>query len=104
MTEKTANKSLTIDIDTTEMTPAQKRMLKTLNLKMVELLTTTNESEYFNCSAEAIRICAAMIKQAGFITRSKDFNDIPYDEQAIEFSLELLQEHITSAKVVTWDN
>ena len=101
---KPANKNnLTIEIDTTEMTQAQVRMLKTLNAVLSHVLVTENESEFFENSAEAMRICASLLKKANF-TSDMVANDIPYAEQVLEYSLDVLQEHITNSKVVSYDN
>lgn len=90
-----------IEIDASEMSNAQIRTIKTLNHLIQHVITTDSESEYFDNSAEALRICASLIKQANFTNRD---GDIPYEEQVLEFSLDILQEHISSSKVVSYDN
>ena len=92
-----------IEIDTTELSSAQIRAIKTLNHMLTHVLTTVEEGEYFDGSAETMRICASLIKQAKFISGFDDEN-IPYAQQALEYSIDVLQEHMTSAKVVTYDN
>jgi hypothetical protein len=92
-----------IELDSAELTQAQIRTIKTLNHLLQHVLTTESESEYFDNSAEAIRICASLIKQANFLDQERD-SSIPYEEQALEFSLDVLQEHMTSSKVVSYDN
>jgi len=91
------------EIDTTAMSPAQVRQLRTLTNLLSHIMTTDEESEYFDSAAEAMRMCASIIKQAHFIDVMKD-SKIPYAEQAIEFSVDILQEHMTNSKVVTYDN
>lgn len=92
-----------IEIDTTEMTAAQVRMLKTLNSLISHVLVTESEAEFFDNSAEALRLAASLIKQANFTTDMKG-NDIPYAEQVLEFSIDVLQEHMSQSKVVSYDN
>lgn len=92
-----------IEIDTTELTEANKRLLKSLNHLLVHVLTTDSEQEYFDGSAESIRIAASIIKQAKFVEGFKADN-IPYGEQVLEYSLDVLQEHIEGSKVVSYDN
>lgn len=92
-----------IEIDTTEMTAAQVRMLKTLNSLMSHVLVTENEGEFFDSAAEVMRMAASLIKQANFTNDMKG-NDIPYAEQVLEFSIDVLQEHMSQAKVVSYDN
>jgi hypothetical protein len=70
----------------------------------VQTQVTENEEEYFEGSAEFMRMCAALIKQAHFTENLKDASNIPYAQQALEYSMDILQEYVTSSKVVTYDN
>lgn len=92
-----------IEIDTTELSSAQIRAIKTLNHMLTHVLTTVEEGEYFDGSAETMRICASLIKQAKFIQAFQG-DDIPYSQQALEYSIDVLQEHMTKARIVTYDN
>lgn len=96
-------KKMFIEIDTTEMTAAQIRMVKTLNSLLNHVLVTESESEYFDHAAEAMRLCASIIKQANF-TEDMKANGIPYAEQVLEYSMDILQDHMSTAKVVSYDN
>lgn len=101
---KPANQNkLFIEIDTTEMSNAQVRMLKTLNAVLSHVLVTESESEFFENSAEAMRICASLLKQANFTT-DMIANNIPYAEQVLEYSIDVLQDHMAQSKVVSYDN
>ncbi|MCR9203437.1 MAG: hypothetical protein NXH75_02600 [Halobacteriovoraceae bacterium] len=101
---KPANQNkITIEIDTTEMTAAQIRMLKTLNSVLSHVLVTENEGEFFDNSAEAMRICASLLKKANF-TEDMVANNIPYAQQVLEYSIDVLQDHMEQAKVVSYDN
>ena len=104
MIAKPANKNkMTIEIDTTEMNSAQMRMLKTLNLILAHVLVTENEGEFFDNSAEAMRVCASLLKKANF-TEDMISNSIPYGDQVLEYSIDILQEHMAQSKVVNYDN
>lgn len=104
MAHSSINKEkLFIEIDASELTPAHKRMLKTLNTLLLQVLTTNDEGKYFEGSAEIMRQCAALIKQARFIDNEK-MASIPYTEQVLEFSMDILQEQITNMKVISYDN
>ena len=92
-----------IELDATEMTPAQIRMIKTINVMLAQVITTEDESEYFEKSAEAMRLCASLVKQAHFAT-DLQFDGIPYADQALEYSMDVLFEHMNNAKVVQYDN
>jgi hypothetical protein len=93
-----------IEIDGSELTPNQVRLIRSLNTMLAHVLLTENEEEYFEGSAEFMRMCAALIKQAHFTENLKDSNNIPYAQQALEYSMDVLQEYVTNAKVVTYDN
>ncbi len=92
---------LTLKIDTTELTPSQVRLVRSLNLMIQHILTTDEESEFFESSAQVMKLCASLIKQSNF---SKDKKLIPYAEQALEFSMDILQDHISNSTVISYDN
>ena len=100
----TANKEkLFIEIDATELSAAQIRALKTLNMLLNHTLTTDAEGEFFDASSEAMRLCASLIKQANFIDDMSESN-IPYAQQALEFSIDILQDQMSTSKVINYDN
>lgn len=102
MTSK--NKRELLTIDTTHLTEAQIRQIKTLNTLLSQVLSTMNEGEFFDGSAEVMRLCAALIKQANFPTLCAEQVNIPYAQQAIEYSVDLLQEQLGASKLITYDN
>ena len=91
-----------IELDVTGLKSAHIRTIKTLHNLMVHVLTTENESEYFNHSAESIRLCASLMKQAHFIEMMRE-KDIPYAEQVLEFSVDILQDYMANFKVISYD-
>lgn len=93
-----------IEIDGSELTPNQVRLIRSLNTMLAHVMLTENEDEYFEGSAEFMRMCAALIKQARFTENLKDSSNIPYAQQALEYSMDVLQEYVTNSKVVTYDN
>lgn len=93
-----------IEIDGSELTPNQVRLIRSLNTMLAHVLLTENEEEYFEGSAEFMRMCAALIKQAHFTGNLKDAEGIPYAQQALEYSMDVLQEYMNTSKVVTYDN
>jgi hypothetical protein len=98
------DRMIKIEIDGTELTPQQVRLIKSINAMLAHVLVTENEEEYFEGSAEFMRMCAALIKQAHFTENLKGINNVPYAQQALEYSLDVLQEYVTTSKVVTYDN
>ncbi len=93
---------LNLSIDTTNMKAEQIRLIRSINFLMSQALTTNNEGEFFESSAELMRLCASMIKLAHFANNNR--GDIPYAEQALEYSLEVLQDQISAADVLKYDN
>ncbi len=91
-----------IKLDTGELSPNYVRLMKTLHNTLTHLLTTNSEKEYFEHSAEALRLCASLIQQAQFAEEAEGGN-IPYSEQVLEFSIATLQEYISGSKVITYD-
>lgn len=102
MSKKT--KTLPLEIDVTEMSAAQIRLVKRLGALASQVGSTHDEETYFESSAELIRACAALIKQSKFSDDQMKVSEIPYAEQALEYSMDLLQEHMSGARVVTYDN
>jgi hypothetical protein len=98
------DRMIKIEIDGTELTPQQVRLIKSVNAMLAHVLVTENEEEYFEGSAEFMRMCAALIKQAHFTENLKGINNVPYAQQALEYSLDVLQEYVTTSKVITYDN
>ncbi len=96
------NDKISLELDADGLNPAYIRLIKTLHNTLIHLLATGSEREYFEHSAEALRLCASLIKQAHFIEKTKSGN-IPYSEQVLEFSIAVLQEHMAKAKVITYD-
>ena len=106
MPAQTSNKEqlIKIEIDGSELNPQQVRLIRSLNTMLTHVLLTESEEEYFEGSAEFMRMCAALIKQARFTEELKDHSNIPYAQQALEYSVDVLQEYVTASKVVTYDN
>ena len=62
-TPKMQEKKVSLDIDTTELSPAQVRQIKTLVSLIYHVTQTDQEKEYFNGSAEVMRIFSSLMKQ-----------------------------------------
>ena len=50
-----------------------------------------------------MRLCASLIKHANFIDDMSESN-IPYAQQALEFSIDILQDQVSTSKVINYDN
>jgi len=100
----TKEKNLNFSFNTEELSPAQIRLIKTFMNQLMNTITTDEEIEFFEGSAEIMKICAALIQNSNFSERFKKVNKIPYAEQALEYSVDLLQEHMTHGKGLNYDN
>ncbi|MES2849125.1 MAG: hypothetical protein V4685_08720, partial [Bacteroidota bacterium] len=65
-----------------ELSPAQIRLIKTINTLLVQVLTAPDEPEFFDGSAEFMRTCAGAIKQSNFTESLKSKDGISYADQA----------------------
>lgn len=98
-------KFLTIQLDSTELNPAQERLIRYMNSMLLSALTSDDEGEYFESSNEAMRMLASLIKKANFNDRhSVKAKSIPYDSQVIEYCMETISEDLSDNKTVIFDN
>jgi len=102
--ETTKNQVIRIEIDGSDLTPQQIRLIKSLNTMLTHVMVTDNEEEYFEGSAEFMRMCASLIKQAHFTEKLKGIDNVPYAQQALEYSMDVLNEYVTNSKLITYDN
>lgn len=95
---------LNITVDTQEMSESQKRLLKSVTTLLAHVMTTDEESEYFESSSEVMKLLAGAIKQSNFTSIWRENKDIPYATQALEFCLDHLNDEIHSDDIVRYDN
>lgn len=100
----TKERTIKIEIDGSDFTANQIRLIRSLTTMLTHVMITDNEEEYFEGSAEFMRMCAALIKQARFTENLKEAGSIPYSQQALEYAIDVLQEYVTASKVITYDN
>lgn len=92
---------LIIKLSTEDLNPTQIRLLKTVNSLLSHVLTAEDESEYFETSAELMKKVAEVIKHANFADKNKS---IPYGDQAVEFSVDFINEILDNHKIHNIDN
>ena len=97
-------KIINLNFDATELSPHQVRLVKSIANLLSHVLTTDDESEYFESSSELMKLIAGAIKQSNFAEVWCEDKDIAYSTQALEFCLDGLDEVIYSNKVVRLDN
>lgn len=84
------------------LSPVQRRTLRKLSHILTIALKSTNEAEYFESSAELLKECCALIKQADFAAQEQQ--KIAYGDQAIEFAIDHVIEKIEQRKLINYDN
>ena len=82
-------KELVIKLNIEELTPAQIRLLKSVNTLLVHTLAAEDEAEYFDASAQLLRKTAELIKKAAFAEENKY---MAFGDQAVEFAVDALSE------------
>ena len=95
---------LTLDIDIENLAPHQVRLIKRVNSLLSSVLNADEESEFFESSSELMRVIANSIKQGNFPVDFSDVNKIPYGDQALEFSLDNLNDCMFTDQVINYDN
>ncbi len=96
--------SMVIKIKSEGLTEQQKRLIKSLNTYLVELLNTEKEENFFKNTEETVRVLAALVKQSNFSTFVKSEDDIAYAEQALESSFDSVIEKLYTSETVIYDN
>ena len=100
---KQTHDSLSIKVKTQKLTPQQVRLLKSAQSLLTHVLTTNNESDYFEASAELLKIFSSIIQHAHFSAAHKD-SGIAYDEQVLEYAFDSLREVLSEKSLKTFDN
>ena len=65
---------------------------------MLHVLKSEDEDQYFEGSAELMRMCSALVSQAHFNESTKNVTTIPYAQQALEYAMDIVQEYIEKQK------
>jgi len=96
------NKSkMNVEINTTNLNEQQIRLVKSINTMLSHVLETDAESEYFDSSSELLRLVASAIKKANFNNQG---SNIAYDQQALEYCVDILSEQVYTDEVMKYDN
>lgn len=90
-------------INLEKLSSQQVRLLKTCMAALVELSHTNSEESFFTHTAEFFEHAAALVKHAHFSNSRSAKDGIAYAEQALELSLESVQEIIYSSKLKKYD-
>jgi hypothetical protein len=99
---KLAN-DLTEVSESKELAPQQTRLIKTCIISMLELSQTQNEDDFFNTAKDLFQNLAAIMKHSHFQNTAGKTHRIPYAEQAIELSIEILSDELYTKKLKKYD-
>jgi len=97
-------KSIKVDFDTTELNSQQIRLIKSICTMLNHVLVTDDEGEYFDGSAELMRMVASAVKQANFTTEWAENQQIPYAQQALEFCIDMVSDQMYQDDIIKHDN
>jgi hypothetical protein len=94
---------------TSLLTEEQVRCIRKLNAKLVDLMTSHNEEDYFESSADVFRSCAELIKRANILDQYRNDENgahiiSEYSNQSIESSIDQLQEFLEKSDLIRFDN
>ncbi len=95
------DKELLIKLNTEEMTPTQVRLLKSVTSLLTNVVSADEESEYFEASSELFKKVAELVKHAQFAHNNKKMN---YGEQAVEYSIDNLNDTLENQNLRNIDN
>lgn len=88
-------------LDTEGLSSTQVRLVKTIHSLLATVISSDEESEYFEASAELLKKAAEVIKHSHFASENKS---ISYGDQAVEFAIDSLNECLDGNKVQNLDN
>ena len=97
------NGQLQIHLDISTLNPAQVRLLKKITTSLQEVVTSEEEYEFFEGSAELMKLCGQLIQQAQFV-HAHQAGPIPYAKQALEFSIDHLTDSLHKGRSLRVDN
>lgn len=98
---KYGNKELLLKINVDELTPTQVRLIKAVTCLMTQVVTSDEETEYFEMSAELMKKVAEIIKHSNFPEQN---HKMSYGTQAVEFAVDFLHESLDQNKIQNFDN
>lgn len=92
---------LVIKLNIEEMSPRQVRLVKSITALLTSVVSSDEESEYFDSSSELFKKVAELVKHSQFAETNRNIN---YGEQAVEYSIDNLNESIDDNKLHNIDN
>ena len=84
-------KELTMKLNVEGLTPTQIRLIKSIHSLLANVVSSEDEAEYFEMSAELMKKAAEVIKNSQF---ALDHKEMAYGNQAVEFAVDSLNEQM----------
>ncbi len=92
---------LLIKLNVEEMTSTQVRLLKNITSLLTSVVSADEEAEYFDSSSELFKKVAELVRHSQFAEANRKIN---YGEQAVEYSIENLNETLDGQSLRNIDN
>ncbi len=92
---------IVIKLNVEDMSPTQVRLLKNITSLLANVVSADEESEFFDTSSELFKKVAELVKHSQFAEANRKIN---YGEQAVEYSIENLNETLDSRNLHNIDN
>lgn len=92
---------LHIKLNVEEMTPTQVRLIKNITSLLTNVVSADEESEFFDASSELFKKVAELVKHSQFAETNRKIN---YGEQAVEYSIDNLNESLDGQSLHNIDN
>jgi hypothetical protein len=95
------DKELFLKMETEGLSTTQIRLIKNIHSLLAAVVTSEEEGEYFEASAELVKKAAELIKHSNFPITHKN---ISYGDQAVEFAIDSVNESMNENKMNNFDN
>ena len=86
------------------LAPEQLRLTKSIITELISMMETNHEEQFFHSSAELMRLIATAIEFSSFVDYQSSVSKIPFSAQALEYSIDVLADHMESNKHIQYDN
>lgn len=94
-----------ITLNTESLTAEQERILKQIHFMTIDVMKTDCEVEFFEKSSMLMKLfCQSITKSHFGKVEDPSFETIPYAKQAIEYSLENLQDSLSEGEIDDFDH
>ncbi len=92
---------LLLKLNVEEMNPTQIRLLKNITSLLTNVVSADEEAEFFDTSSELFKKVAELVKHSQFAEANRKIN---YGEQAVEYSIDNLNETLDTRNLHNIDN